>query len=239
MMIRINFDPEQARKIVRSVPLFAKFTDQELTAFLERTNVYAYRKDEIIIHAEKQVRQMFIVLKGRVKVVDLTDAGDERLMAIRHRGEYFGDMGFLDGKTDSAIVIAMEPCKVMLIPKNVFEEFLLEDKRTLMQIVAVLCGRLRESWIFHDIIGSKDAESKIRATLAHYSKTLGTRDDNGVIINSVLSQQAIADRVQIKRETVSRVMRRMKDQNEIEKVGRHYRLMPSFFEKYEQSRFSQ
>ena len=105
----------------------------------------------------------------------------------------------------------------------------------MLQIIEVLCGRLRESWLFHSIIGINDAESKIRATLAHYSKTLGIRDASGVIINATLSHQSIADRVHITRETVTRMLRKMRNHHEIEMVGRKFKLLPNFFDTYEKS----
>jgi len=234
-MIRRTFDPELATKIVKRVPLFFSFSDPEISELLQRSNIYSYRKDEIIIHADERIDKMYIILKGRVRVVDLSVSGEERVMAFSHRGDYFGDMGLLDGNTDLATVIAMEPSWVLLISKGAFDEFFMDNNEALRQVIAVLCRRLRESWLFHNIIGINDAESKIRATLAHYSTTLGTRDSHGVIINSVFSQQNIADRVQITRETVTRVLRKMKDQHEIEMVGRHYKLLPMFFDKYRQS----
>ncbi len=236
-MIRKSFNPVQEKKIIKKVPFFTKFSEEELSLLLDRTNVYSYRKDEIIIMANELIEQMYIILKGRVKVVDITVDGEERIMAIRHRGEYFGEMGFLDGKTDTATVIALESCKVLLVSKNVFDEFFLNNNKALLQIITVLCRRLRESWIFKDLIGTNNAESKIRATLAHYSKTLGRHDSTGVIISTILSHQSIADRVQIKRETATRVLSKMKDQHEIEMVGRHFKLLPVFFEKFQQSRF--
>ena len=237
-MIHSIPDPELANRILKGIPLFAKFTEQELSLLLDRTNVCSYGKDEIIIQADEHNDQMYIVLKGRVKVVDITVDGEERVMAFRRCGDYFGDMGLLDGNTDSATVIAMEPCKVLMISKSVFDEFFLENNKALVQIIAELCRRLRDSWIFNDLIGKNDAESRIRATLAHYSKSLGSQDCNGVIINSIFSQQSIADRVHIKRETVSRVLKRMRDHHEIEMVGRHFKLLDTFFEKFEQSKFS-
>lgn len=236
-MAKESIDPELAKKIVKGVPLFARFSDQELSQLLEKSSIRSFRKDEIIILADDIIKQLYIILKGRVKVVDINDCGEERLMAFRHRGDYFGEMCFLDGKTDSATVIALEPCKVLLVTKNVFEEFFLDNREALEQIIAVLCSRLRECWIFHDIIGTCDAETKIRATLAHYSKILGHRDSSGVIINSVFSHQSIADRIQIKRETVTRILSKMKDQNEIEMVGRHIKLLPVFFEKFKKTKF--
>jgi CRP/FNR family transcriptional regulator len=178
---------------------------------------------------------MYIILKGRVKVVEITPDGLERVMAFRQRGDYFGEMGLLDGKTDSATIIAMEPCKLLLFTKNLFDEFFLQNSNYLLGIIELLCRRLRESWVFQKIIGLKDAESKIRATLAHYGKILGVPDSSGVIINSSFSHQSIADRVQVTRETATRALARMKDQHEIEIVaGRRIKLLPAFFDKQRQ-----
>jgi CRP/FNR family cyclic AMP-dependent transcriptional regulator len=235
MTVRTSFDPELTKKIVRTIPIFDNFTDQELAALLEKTRVYKCRKGETIFLDDDQNQLMYIILKGRVKVVETTAEGLERVMAFRQRGDYFGEMGLLDGKTDSATIIAMEPCYMLLLTKGLFDEFFLENNRALQGIITVLCRRLRESWVFHNIIGFKDAESKIGATLARYGKTLGIRDSSGVIINSTLSHQSIADRVQITRETATRALKRMKEQQEIEILaGRRIKLLPAFFEKYSQ-----
>jgi CRP/FNR family cyclic AMP-dependent transcriptional regulator len=235
MTVRTSFDPELTKKIVRTIPIFDNFTDQELSALLERTRIYKCGKGETIFLDDDQSQLMYIILKGRVKVVEITKDGQERVMAFRHRGDYFGEMGLLDGKTDSATIIAMEPCKMLLVTKNLFDEFFLQNNKALLGIIALLCKRLRESWVFHNIIGLKDAESKIRATLARYGKTLGVQDSSGVIINSTFSHQSIADRIQITRETATRALNRMKDQKEIEILaGRRIKLLPAFFDKHDQ-----
>jgi len=223
------------KKIVKSIPIFDNFTDEELSLLLERTKIYKCNKGETIFLDDDQSQFMYIILKGRVKVVESTKDGQERVMAFRHRGDYFGEMGLLDGKTDSATIIAMEPCKMLLLTKSLFDEFFLQNNKALQGIIALLCRRLRESWVFHNIIGLKDAESKIRATLARYGKTLGVADSSGVIINSTFSHQSIADRIQITRETATRALNRMKDQNEIEiMAGRRIKLLPAFFDKHKQ-----
>ncbi len=234
MTVRTSFDPDQTKKILKTIPFFASFTDQDLSALLERTNIYKCRKGETIFLDDDQSQLMYVILKGRVKVVEITKDGQERVMAFRHRGDYFGEMGLLDGKTDSATIIAMEPCKMLLVTKSVFDEFFLQNNKALLGIIALLCRRMRESWVFQNIIGLKDAESKIRATLARYGKTLGVEDSSGVIINSTLSHQSIADRIQITRETATRALNRMKDQKEIEVIaGRRIKLLPAFFDKHE------
>jgi hypothetical protein len=52
-MIHSILGPELVNKIVKGIPLFANFTERKLSLLLDRTNVYSYRKDEIIIQADE------------------------------------------------------------------------------------------------------------------------------------------------------------------------------------------
>lgn len=234
-MIRTSFDSELVKLKVKKVPIFTNFSDLELSELLERASIYAYRTGETIFMDNENGPQMYIILQGRIKVVEFPADGKERVMAFRHSGDFFGDMDLLDGRTDSATIVAMQPCKLLLITKALFDEFFLKNNEALQGIITMLCKRLRECWVFHTVIGMNNAESKIRATLARYGKTLGVQDSNGVIISKHFSHQSLADRVLITRETVSRVMKKMKDENEIEILaGRRIKLLPAFYEKYAQ-----
>lgn len=235
MSVRTSIDLKKAAKILKKIRLFATFTTEDIIALLEKTNAFSFRKGEMIFLENETNAHMYIILKGRVKVVEITQDGQERVMAFRHRGDYFGDMSLLDGKTDFASVIALEQCKLLLITKKLFDEFFMDNNVALRGLVALLCGRLRESWLFQKIIGTNDAESKIRVTLARYAKTLGVEDSEGVIINSALPHQGIADRLQMTRETATRVLLKMREQNEIEITsGRQIKLLPAFYNKMAQ-----
>ena len=230
MPVRTDFIPAQAHKILKKNRMFTNFSDPELLSLLEKTNAYTFKKGETIFLEDDESKYMYVILKGRLKVVETTQGGLERVMSIRHRGECIGDMVVLDGKPDPALFIAMESCKMLLVSKSLFEEFSLNNTKVLQGIVQMLCGRLRECWLFHNIVASHDVVTKIRVTLAQYSRTLGIEDSTGVIIDSSLSHQTLADRVHVSRETVTRVLSKIKDDHEIEVIdGRRIKLLPKFF----------
>jgi len=236
MTVRSHFDPEATRKILHKIPLFSHFNDKEISLILENTTVYSCKKGEVIFDENDENRQMYIVLKGCLKVVESTVDGQERIMAYRKKGSSFGDMGIIDGKTDYAMMIATEASKLLMISKSVFEHFFMHNNESLRELVDVLCNRLRESWLFQTILGASDAESKVRVTLARYGTLCGIADDSGVIININLSHQGLADRIMVTRETVTRVLGRMRDLNEIESTGGRIKLLPAFFENIDQCR---
>ena len=61
MPVRTSIDPEIVKSVVKTVPMFGCFTDQELSSLLEKTNVYRYSKGEIVFLADERDQQMYIL----------------------------------------------------------------------------------------------------------------------------------------------------------------------------------
>jgi len=156
--------------------------------------------------------------------------GKEQILVIRKRGDFFGEMTLLDGKSQPATIVAMDDATVGLISKNDFDEYFMKDTNVLKEIIAMLCERLRESWVVLRLLCLPDAETRVRAVLAHLSSIYGINDARGVMIPFKLTHKEIADFAALTRETVSRLMARLNQSGEIEIIGtRTIILTPAFF----------
>ena len=60
-MVRTNFDTELAKKIVKTIPMFAGFSDSELSELLERTGIYMYHRGETVFLGDEESLQMYII----------------------------------------------------------------------------------------------------------------------------------------------------------------------------------
>ena len=139
-------------------------------------------------------------------------------------------MTLLDGKSQPATVVAMEDASVGLISKSDFDQYFMKDARVLKEIISMLCERLRDSWVVLRLLGLPDAETRIRAVLAHISSIYGIKDVRGTMIPFKITHQEIADFSALTRETVSRLLARLSQSGEIEINGtRTIILKPSFF----------
>lgn len=150
-------------------------------------------------------------------------------MVIRKRGDFFGEMTLLDGKSQPATIVAMEDATVGLISKNDFEQYFMKDAHVLKEIISMLCERLRESWVMLRLLSMPDAETRVRAVLAHISSIYGIKDVRGIMIPFKITHKEIADFAALTRETVSRLLSRLSQSGEIEINGRTIILKPSFF----------
>jgi CRP/FNR family transcriptional regulator len=221
----------KSHKTLRSIPFFACLSDEEFID-LERIVIEKhFHKNDVILLEEDTPNFVYVVYSGKVKVVRISTDGKEQIVAIHKKGDFFGEMAILDGKTRSASVIAMDDVQVGLIHRNDFER-LLNNPKVLREIISILCSRLRGSLLMLKVLSFADAEQRIRAILTHLSTHYGVKDQRGILINARLTHKDIAGYASLSRETVTRILDRFVKAEEIELVDNKYILLkPSFSEK--------
>ncbi len=224
-----KFNPNE---FIKSISLFACLSDEELSE-LERIIIKKhFSKNEMILLEEDTSNYMYFIYSGKVKAVQISEDGREQILAIHKKGESFGEMSLLDGKTSPATVIAMEDADVGLISKNDFERHLLKNNKALKQIISLLSSRLREAWMRLKILSFADSEHRDRAALKLLGEQNGIKDLKGTVISLKLTHKDIAAYASVSRETVTRIIDRFLKDGEIEILdNKNILLKPPFTEK--------
>jgi CRP/FNR family transcriptional regulator len=216
-------------KTLENIPIFSCLLPDEKSRLNQIITEKCFKKNSIILMEDDSKNYMYVVFSGKIKVVRITAEGKEQILVIRKRGDFFGEMTLLDGKSQPATIVAMEDASVGLISKGDFEKYFMKDATVLKQIITMLCERLRESWVMLRVLGLPDAETRVRAVLTHISSIYGIKDVRGIIIPFKLTHKEIADFAALARETVSRLLTRLSQSGEIEIIGRkNIILKPSF-----------
>jgi CRP/FNR family transcriptional regulator, cyclic AMP receptor protein len=210
--------------LIRRVPLFSTLTDAEFAQLEHVFVTRAYRKGQIIFLEEETGNYMYLVLAGKVKVSKAGTGGKETILAIHRPGDFFGEMSLLDGKTAPATVSAMEDAKIISISGSDFHRYLLHNEKVLLQIINVLCSRLRQVWQTQSL-NSSTADARIRRGIYDLAKKHGVRDAHGTIIDLKITHQELAEMVGTSRETVTRALARLKEQGILEITQRRMTLL--------------
>ncbi len=201
--------------LIRKVPLFSTLTDDEFSQLAHIFVLRAYRKGQIIFLEEETGNYMYLVLSGKVKVSKAGTGGKETILAIHRTGDFFGEMSLLDGKTAPATVSAMEDSKIISVSGADFHKYLLHNEKVMLQIINVLCARLRQVWQTQSL-SSSSADARIRMGIYQLAKRHGIRDAHGTIIDLKITHQELAEMVGTSRETVTRVLARLKEEGILE-----------------------
>ena len=202
-------------EFLKNIELFSSLTDEELQEVCKRVIVEEFKKSEVILHEEDANDYMYIILIGKVKVMQATEDGKEIILAIHRSDEFFGEISLIDGKTSPATVLATENSLIAIISKRDFYSLLSNQPKVFDKFLQILCSRLRESWKRIQILNFKNSSQRIKMLILMLSYDNGKKTPEGMVLNIKLTHQNIADMTGLTRETVTRVLDRWQRSGEI------------------------
>ena len=128
--------------LARQVELFQGLTIEDISKIFARGMTIRVQKDETIFYKGTVGSQMYVVLGGKVAVVD----GDKLLAELR-TGDTFGEMALINSEPRSASVVAAEESHLFVLSETTFQRLLTKRVaiQILLNIVRTLSHRLREA----------------------------------------------------------------------------------------------
>ena len=128
---------------LRSIPLFADVSGNDLRWINEITREKAYSAGETIFKENDEGDALYIIVSGGVRVVK---EGDRQVvLAMLQEREYFGEMALLDREPRSASVEVQRDATLLVINRDDFQRLLLARPEIAFSLLKTLSGRLRET----------------------------------------------------------------------------------------------
>ena len=118
MAIQFRLNPV----VLKSVPLFSAFTEQQLVTLLNYVQHRSYPRNVFVIQAGDETDSLYVILSGKVKVLIPDDQGREVILSVMGPHDFFGEMGILDDQPRSASVSTLEPCEMLRLSKAGFTD---------------------------------------------------------------------------------------------------------------------
>ena len=143
-----------------------------------------------------------MIQSGSVKAFLSDENGKEVVLSTQGPGEYFGDLALFDDEPRSASIMALQPCKVMIITKAQLREAIREDPEIGFSLLSGLATRVRVLTENVRTLALLDVFGRLVRTLY----MLAVEKDGVLVIEQRLTQQDLANRIGASREMVSRIM---------------------------------
>ncbi len=103
-----------------------------------------YGTDEIIFHQGDPGHEMFILLKGRVRLLAHSADGTDVPFMDVNAGDFFGEMSLLENAPRSATVQAVDDCMVIVINETNFESVIAQQPALALRIMKGMSKRIRQ-----------------------------------------------------------------------------------------------
>ena len=186
------------------IKLFDDLSESALEDLSKRCRWREYQPDEQVIDRNSDSRDLYLIVEGRVRVVNYSVTGREVTFDEREKGEYFGELAALDGEPRSANVIALNKLNVACLSQEAFNRLLLEHPQVTLKILNGLAKIVRASNKRIMDLSTVGANNRVHAEILRLALP-GVRTDNTAIVSPFPIHGDIASRVSTTRETVNRV----------------------------------
>ncbi len=189
--------------LLRTIPLFSGVQDPQLAEIAAAATKRKVTRGTVIVRAGDTTDSLYILINGRARVMNSDEEGREVILSILGPGDFFGEMGLIDGSPRSADVVAAESCEMLVISKADFRRCLQENFEVAFNIMKRLVERLREADRKIESLALMDVYGRVAKLLLEVSEVQGGRR----VIPQRLTKQDIAKMIGASREMVSRVMK--------------------------------
>ena len=197
---------------LRHIPLFSQLREDDLSRISQDMRERSHPKNSIILFEDDEGDALYIIVKGKVKVVLTGEDGREVILSTRSDGDFFGEMSLIDSEPRSAHVVAMEDCQLLVLRRDNFLQCLRDVPGISFGVMRSLCERLRRA---DNLIGGlilMEVPERVALLLLEIAK----ENDEGLLVAEGVTHQTIAQMIGSSRETVSRAMRTMTDRDIVE-----------------------
>lgn len=188
-----------ATDILRSVELFRDLDEDALRDLAVHTERRRLARSDVLFEENTEPSELFVVMSGRVAMVNRSIDGRESVVALMEQGDLFGEMPMFDGLPRSTDARALESSEVLAIPYDPVKALYAARPRLLWRVVELLAGRLRQmdgvlaDSVFLDVTGR---------TAKRLLEIAGDSDDFALPV----TQEELAGMVGASRERVNKAI---------------------------------
>lgn len=206
--------------LLQQIPLFTDLPQTQLRSLVGTLERRSYRKGQLILHQGDEGNSLFVIVTGRVRIFTVSPDGHELTVWIYGEGDFFGEMALLNGEPRSASAKTMQKTEVLVLRRQAFRSHLLSNPSTAVHVIETLSQRLRATTVNAEELFSMNVTQRIARKLLELSDRYGVRQEDGVMIDLDLSQEAIASLAGTTRESANRALSQMRNKGivEIERV---------------------
>lgn len=185
------------------MPLFSCFSHQELFKVVQSAQTRTVEEEEFIFMKGEPSDTFYIIYSGKIHEYAHGPNEIEMIVKERRRGDFFGEMGMLNGKPQVITAVAAAPCTLITISRSHFLSYVKRYPEISHYLLKIYSKRLEEAaerQIAHVYL---DAASRLAYQLLKME-----REEGGGPIE--ISQEDLAMRCGMVRQTVAKLLAKWK-----------------------------
>lgn len=200
-------------KELKNFYFFDQLSQKELEELANISIKKSYAKDEIIFYEKDTPKSLILISKGRVKVYKSDMKLNEVILKHFTPYSFVAEMAVLNEIPYPATCACVEPSEIIFINLQKFKQKFLSDQKISFSFIKSLSNKIQNLESLINLHMLLDATSKVAKYIY----------DNPNVLNE-LKQTQIATYLQMKPETLSRVLKKLLTLRLISKDGKTFKI---------------
>ncbi len=210
---------------IKDSTIFSDLTDEQVEAIKKIIRTIHYSRKAIIFHEGDECKGLYVVKRGKVKLLRVSKDGKEQIIDIVDPGGLLGIEILYSAPGYSTTAIAMDECEVCFIDKDSFEGLLQTYPSIARRMITALSRELNQAYGRIGLLGLMTAKQRIAHLLYTIARDQGFTDGSAKL-NLSLSRHEIGELLGITQETSIRLLRSLKEEGIIDIKGKEV-IIPS------------
>jgi CRP/FNR family transcriptional regulator len=156
-------------------------------------------------------RSVYLLKSGLVKTTIVSTGGQELTLRIHRPGEVFGELCLCSGERREQAV-ALEASEVVAITIEMLVARLRQDPLAALDLTSIACEHLAEAYDRLRSLSADPTIYRLARTLMDLAADLGESTPEGSLVLHYITQHELAHLIGARREVVSSLLNRLRDQ---------------------------
>ena len=192
--------------ILHEVPFFSALGHDQIAEINQQFHEKGFQSGDYLYFSGDPAESLFIIAEGRVKLLRHATSGKDVMLDLLVPGEFFGGLSTASDSSYFETAQALTSVCALTVSREAFRTILTRYPDVGMRVLDLVTGRLEAAHATIHQLSSQSAEQRIAFTLLKLADKLGEAHEVGLLIQTPLSRDELAEMTATTPETTSRVI---------------------------------
>lgn len=167
-----------------------------------------YPAGTLIFEEGDEANVMYVVQRGEVEIVRQSGA-ETRLVAIIPAGEFFGEMGLINGRPRTATARVRRDARLLELDSEVFEAMVQSRTEIAIRMIKTMSGRLERANNQVELLLLQNTTHRVVESLRQLGESVGSTDEEGKLLYVPVTIEELASSVTMSVDETTDILQRL------------------------------